>query len=177
QVYGVDPGTGTIVRFAFDTGESASVPAPEKPSGFADGLAVASATDAFFVNGFSTQIFEFNPQTGALIAGAFPVPPPGMPNCTDGLAIVAPTRLFTQNFCESTIYEIDTRTGMPVASHFVPAGLFGGLAGGNGRLFASTGGFGSIASIVELDPESGKVLNAFPAPGSSFPFPIWGLAF
>ena len=177
-IYGVDPG-GTVVRFAFDTGLSASVPTPgDQPSGGPDGLAVQSPTDAFWVSGFGMdRIIEFNPQTGEQIPGPFPIPSPGAPNCTDGLALAAPTRLFSQNFCEGKLYEIDTRTGL-VANDSLPGGLglVGGLAGGDGRLFATV--FGT--TIAEIDPHSGAVLNSFLTPdlnGDGFPDTVFGLAF
>src|SRR5439155_3688782 len=148
EIYGVDPG-GTIVHFPFDTGSSTSVPTPgDRPSGGPDGLAVKSPTDAFWVNGFGLdRIIEFNPQTGELIPGPFPVDSPGERGCTDGLALAAPTRLFTQNFCEGKLYEVDTTTGR-VVNDSLPGGLgvVGGLAGGVGRLFATVG-FTSIAEI------------------------------
>jgi hypothetical protein len=178
QLYGVDPG-GTIVRFAFDTGASASVPTPgDTPSGGPDGLAVQTATDAFWVDGFGLdQIFEFNPVSGALIPGPFPVPSPGFPGCTDGLAMVAPGRLFTQNYCEGKLYEIDSSTGL-VANASLPGGLglIGGLAGGNGRLFATVG----FTTIAELDPNTALQLNSFPAPdlnADGFADSIYGLGF
>ena len=178
EIYGVDPG-GTIVRFAFDTGVAASVATPgDSPSGGPDGLAVKTPMDAFWVNGFGLDsIFEFNPQTGNLILGSFPVASPGTPGCTDGLALAAPTRLFTQNFCEGKLYEIDTRTGL-VANGSLQGGLglVGGLAGGNGRLFATVG----FKTIAEVDPDSGEVRNSFPAPdlnGDGVPDTVYGLAF
>ena len=50
-LYGIDPG-GTVEKFDFESGSSASVPAPgDDPSLRATGLAVATPVDAFWVNG------------------------------------------------------------------------------------------------------------------------------
>src|SRR5439155_8029942 len=55
-------------------------------------------------------------------------------------------------------------------------GVLGGLAGGDGRLFATLG----FTGIAEIDPDSGTVLNSFPTPdlnGDGFPDAVFGLAF
>ncbi len=112
RIYGIDP-AGTVESFVFDLGERTSVPTPgDLPSGGPDGLAVSSSTRAFWVNGFGLDlIHEFDPSTGALIPGPFPVASPGTPGGTDGLAAVSSGSLFTLNFGESALDEIDTTTG------------------------------------------------------------------
>jgi outer membrane protein assembly factor BamB len=171
-------GAGTIDRFAFDSGTGSSVPAPgDVPTGDADGIAVAGARDAFWTGAFGTgTIIEFDPVTGSLVPGPFPIMAPGTPGCTDGLAVVGPGRLFSSNFCDDTIFEIDASTGAIVNSFSTNQFVSGGLGGGNGRLFATSG----FSEIVELDPDDGSVVRAFAAPdldGDGLPDFLYGLAF
>jgi cysteine-rich repeat protein len=175
-LYGIDL-DGSVEVFAFDTGSSVSIATPgDLPFG-ADGLAVAAPDDAFWVSSFGTdEILEFSPIDGSLIAGAFPMPPPGTAGSTDGLAVVEAGRLFSLNFADDTVYEIDTATGATVNALLTNADAIGGLAGGVGRLFAVL----DFTVIGELDPETGTLLNTFAAPdlsGDGFPDQILGLAF
>jgi hypothetical protein len=173
-VYGIDP-NGTVEKFDFASGSSASVPAPSAPSLLATGLAVDNPFDAFFVNGFGEdEIFEFDPVTGALIPGPFPLDAPGF--IPDGLAVVEPGKLAVMNKFSRRIRFIRTSDGAALGSISVDGLPIGALAGGAGRLFARLG----FTEIAEIDMETGAVIRSFPAPdlnGNFFPDLIEGMAF
>ena len=84
-IYAIDPGSG-LQRFGFESSMATTIELPgDTPSVGPNGLAVASATDAYWVNGFGLDLItRFNPETGEIIPGMFPVPSPGTPFFTHG---------------------------------------------------------------------------------------------
>ncbi len=161
QIYAIDPGSGHLLRFPFFSDSASSVPLPgDTPSGLPNGLAVATATDAYWVNGFGLdQIVRFNPQTGQQLPGFFPMPSPGFPNITHGLAMITPLVLASFDFEDQRLFKILPLTGEVVSSH--PLHLaFGDLAGGKGRLFYYRPLF---RQIVELDSQ-GEIVATTPSP-------------
>ena len=176
-IYAVDPG-GTLERFQFDTGIGSSVPLPgDTPTEESNGLAVASATDAFWVSPRGlNEIIEFNPLSGALIPGPFPIASQASTH-THGLAMVAPALLASFNHPDQEVRKIHTGLGVVVSSFPLHQARFD-LAGGNGRIFAFRRR--GQNDIVEFDVSSGEVLNSFPAPdldGDGDPDKLRGLAF
>lgn len=179
SVFAVDPTPpSTIVDFAISGDALRTVPTPEPASGLADGLA-HSGSSLFFVNGFgffdgfSGDIFELDPATGAKL-GSFPAP---VLIGIDALAFSGEF-LFALDPATGTIFKINPTTGLVISSCAIPAELLaaGGLAGGHGRLFVTAGFF---TSIVELDPATCAVIGELPPPPDPFPaFPfLLGLAF
>ncbi len=167
-IYAIDGGTDEIVTLDLATGlERNRYPAPELSSGGPDGLA-ATRDWLFFINGTgSNMIFRLEPASGAVI-GSFPAPE--VLGGTDGLAAMDDI-LFSMEPASDIIARVRISTGEPLGSCTTGMLAGGGLAAETGRLFSTL----SLASIVELDPESCRVIGGpFPIPGGDF---AYGLAY
>ena len=167
-IYAIDGGTDEIVILDLATGvEQNRYPAPELSSGGPDGLA-ATRDWLFFINGAgSNMIFRLEPATGVVI-GSFPAPE--MLGGTDGLAAMDDI-LFSLEPASDIISRVRISTGESLGSCTTGMLAGGGLAAEAGRLFSTL----SLASIVELDPESCQVIGGpFPIPGGDF---VFGLAY
>lgn len=167
-LFGVDPRAHRIVRLHPSNGEvieSFALPGTEAGSSGPQGLAYDGVA-LYYVNGFGTDaIYQLDAETGEVLqSGTIE----GLPE-VDALAHSG-SALYAVSYEANAIFEVDLASKTVVRVIEPGISLGGGVTfgGTRGTLFASD----FSATIHEIDPASGDVLNSMDAPGN-----VYGLAY
>ena len=169
-LFAIDANTSQILRFDLETETEAgsfATPVLCEPEGACGlvftgySLLMVDATDR------TRRVYEMNPADGT-IWHSFPAPA----DAVDGLAF-ADGSLYALSFVENRIYRLSLFDGEPLEVLEMETEVTGGLAAGEGRLFASRIVPLEAPEVLEIDPQSGAVMQRLETP-SVFPA---GLAF
>jgi len=141
MIYEINPDNGLIIN---------SFPTPSFTGYYSAGLAFSGEYLFFTDPDHTSNIFVLDPETGNIIT-YFPT------NSTycDGLAYIDPY-LYVRDNNNNSIKVLNPTNGNIVRVIYPQVYLYGGLDGGNNRLFASDG-----YTVYELNPQNGSVINSF----------------
>ncbi len=168
RVFAVDGGSDLIRELDPETGVFVgAIPAPEPVAGNDTGLAF-SGSSLFYVSGSGT-LYELAPDTGAIV-DADALAGLGIDDSTAGLAYLN-GRVVVQDTVTGQLHFINPMNDQVEQSIAPTVPLGGALAGSGSR--GTLFGTNIFGDVVELDPETGSVVNDFAAPTG----PIVGLAF
>ena len=139
------------------------------PDGLAyDGHSLFYATAVGYGGG---TLYELDPDSGA-IRDSDSLMSLGVSTEIDGLGAYGGL-IFVMNYPENRIDFVNTTADLAVGSWIAPVDIVGGTAGAGARgsIFASNA---SNGTILELDADTGQVLNSFAAPAGAS---VYGLAY